>query len=211
MLYYVQHVLGKAHSGYDYRSLCALAERTIMGGAWHETLTFIEILTQRVDLEFSLARKFQGLLNYYSVAYHIVGKGRNVWIVPRTSREGGDVIARRIGSLFKSRAPGTNTHIQSAIQNLNGGHYREAVRESITAVESMLRVIAQESGGHAPTLGKALKLLDKQSLFPNEKFRNAIEALYIYTNSTEGIRHATLSGDNNVTHEEPTFASGFVC
>lgn len=172
-------------------------------------LTLIEIVLQAPELE-STKMELRGFFSTYPVAYHVVDGDLGAMIIPRTSAEGGDVVAQGIASLEKTGRDGATKHIKSAIGHLNRKQLREAVKESISAVESIARAITQESGDRASTLGDALKQLNKRGLLPNKEFRAGIEKLYAYTNSKEGIRHAIMSRDSEVTFEEAHFFFG-VC
>jgi len=66
--------------------------------------------------------------------------------------------------------------------------YRNSIKESISAVEAMARVV---SGNQKATLGDALKVLEKSGhLHP--ALKDGFSKLYGYTNDAEGIRHAML-------------------
>jgi hypothetical protein len=71
--------------------------------------------------------------------------------------------------------------------------YRNSVKESISAVEAICKII---TGDEKATLGQALKKLEDKGLHLHAALRNAFSSLYGYTNDAEGIRHALL--------EEPT-------
>lgn len=90
---------------------------------------------------------------------------------------------------------GVNAHLASAMQKLSdrgNPDYRGSIRESITALEALVRRITGEA-----TLGKALANLDKKGLSLNERFKSGLEKFYAYTNDKDtGIRHALMEGSN---------------
>ncbi len=84
---------------------------------------------------------------------------------------------------------GANEHLKSALEKLSdkkNPDYRNSVKESISAVESVCKVITQD---HGVTLGKALAELETEiDLHPCLK--RGYGALYDYTSDADGIRHA---------------------
>lgn len=90
---------------------------------------------------------------------------------------------------------GVQKHLQTALQHLSNRQkpdYRNSIKESISAVESMAQVI---SGNSKATLGDALSALAKRGdLHP--ALRNGFASLYGYTSSEGGIRHAMLEEPN---------------
>ena len=78
--------------------------------------------------------------------------------------------------------------------------YRNSVKESISAVEAISNLIANEKKA---TLGQALKAIEsKVSLHP--ALKKAFSSLYGYTSDAEGIRHALLS-ETNLSFEDAKF------
>jgi hypothetical protein len=72
------------------------------------------------------------------------------------------------------------------------GENRDAIRESIHAVESAAKLISASDKG---TLPDALKVLQRQhGLHP--ALKEAFVRLYSYTSDEKGIRHALLESDN---------------
>ena len=70
----------------------------------------------------------------------------------------------------------------------NTPDYRNSIKESISAVESL---VALETNSEKGTLGQLLKLLEDQiQLHP--ALKNAFSNLYGYTSDANGIRHALL-------------------
>jgi hypothetical protein len=70
--------------------------------------------------------------------------------------------------------------------------YRNSIKESISAVEAMARVVSENPKA---TLGEALKVLEKKGhLHP--ALKDGFSKLYGYTNDDDGIRHAMLEEPN---------------
>ena len=94
-----------------------------------------------------------------------------------------------IENAVSSGLPGVEEHVRAALVCLGDREtpdYRNSIKESICAVESVCRLI-----GGGKTLGDALKgIRDKISLHP--ALEKGFSALYGYTSDKGGIRHALL-------------------
>ncbi|GAA6186430.1 hypothetical protein [Aliiglaciecola sp. NS0011-25] len=66
--------------------------------------------------------------------------------------------------------------------------YRNSIKESISAVESLAK---QVSGDEKATLGAVLKKLEREAKM-HPALKSAFSSLYGYTNDADGIRHALL-------------------
>ena len=77
--------------------------------------------------------------------------------------------------------------------------YRNSIKESISAVESLCRTV---SGNDKATLSAALKILKDKGLHP--ALESAFQSLYGYTSDANGIRHALLE-KSNLTSTEARF------
>jgi len=94
-----------------------------------------------------------------------------------------------------SKFSNINQHIKQGIHllaNRKKPDYRNSIKESISAVEALCKIITKEDNA---TLGKALKIVgEKLDLHPAlvKSFSN----LYGYTSSADGIRHSLLEGSS---------------
>ena len=93
-------------------------------------------------------------------------------------------------ALEKARGP-VQTHLRRALEllsNREAPDYRNSIKESISAVESL---VAKSIGADKGTLGQLIKKLeDDIGLHP--ALRTAFSNLYGYTSDEGGIRHAIL-------------------
>lgn len=90
---------------------------------------------------------------------------------------------------------GVNSHLRSALRLLSRRDkpdYRNSIKESISAVESMTRIIA---GDKKATLGDALKVLERNAVL-HPALKQGFSKLYGYTSDEEGVRHAMLEEPN---------------
>jgi len=102
-----------------------------------------------------------------------------------------------------SKYSGVDNHLKTALGFLSdrkSPNYRNSVKESISAVESLSKVI---SGDPKATLGAAIKIIEKNNeLHP--AFKKALSNLYGYTNDAGGIRHALLE-ESNISYSDAKF------
>lgn len=94
---------------------------------------------------------------------------------------------------------GVNTHLKSALNMLSdkkSPDYRNSIKESISAIESVAKVISKNSND---SLGAALdKIKGKINL--HQALERGFKQLYGYTSDASGIRHALM--DNSTCEFE---------
>jgi hypothetical protein len=98
-------------------------------------------------------------------------------------------------SLNDSRFSGTASHLQRALELYSDREhpdYRNSIKESISAVESIARIVANKSKA---TLGDALKEIEKNGSI-HKSLKDGFNKLYGYTSDEDGIRHAMLDEPN---------------
>ncbi len=96
------------------------------------------------------------------------------------------------------------THLSTAIDLLSDRKkpdYRNSIKESISAVESLTKIITKND---KTTLGQALKEIEKKHQIPGS-LKAAFSALYGYTSDEGGIRHSLLESGVQVDLEEARF------
>lgn len=87
--------------------------------------------------------------------------------------------------------PAVRAHLRRALEllsNQKSPDYRNSIKESISAVESLAKVM---SGKPKATLGDALKLIEKKGKV-HPSLKEGFSKLYGYTSDEGGIRHAML-------------------
>ena len=176
---------------------------------WNEVYDFIEFVCKNYSSS-SITRlsreKCNSLLKRELSAYRFV----NEEIVEITSEE---EIAEIEQALQATKSP-IKHHLDSALTKLadrKKPDYRNSIKESISAVEAMCKLI---SGDSKATLGQALKVIeDKGKIKLHAALKDAFKKLYGYTSNAQGIRHSLLD-EPTLDFEDAKFmlvsCSGFI-
>lgn len=156
--------------------------KLFFSSAWHEVYDLVEwLISQKllstgalVTLEDVLVRELSG--------YRIIdGK-----FLPVTSPE---EISTIQAAVDQSKMPGASTHLSRAIELLSDKEkpdYRNSIKESISAVESAARKLANLPKA---TLGDAIKVVEQKHGF-HPALKDGLLKIYGYTSNEEGVRHA---------------------
>ena len=150
---------------------------------WFEVYDFLEFIvgvlpetTNVESLNFILERELSG---YRFVSGHI------------TDITNDQEIEMLETALKDSQFAGVNTHLQRALDlyaKRNNPDYRNSIKESISAVEKMARIV---SGKPTATLSDALKEMEKKGSL-HKALKDGFIKLYGYTSAAGGIRHAIM-------------------
>ncbi len=159
--------------------------------SWNEVYDFIEFVVAHASNVFD-TEGFMGFCNTVfereMSAYRFV----NGLIVQLTSEEEIAEIERAINSQA-SLSP-VAKHLRTALERLSdkiNPDYRNSIKESISAVESMCNLIT----GHKDTLGEALKKVETKVAI-HSALKKGFSNIYGYTSDASGIRHALLDEPN---------------
>lgn len=178
----------------------------VMTGKWNEVYDLVDFIARRAHptLQKKLVPAFNSVLGRENSGYRFVG-GELVQITAKTEIEA-------IESAITKGSRDSKAHLERALQLLadrKTPDYRNSIKESISAVESVCKAIV---GNPAGTLGEALKHL-KKTRTVHPQFEQALIKLYAYTNDAGGIRHALTDASVEVTGEDARFmlvtCSGF--
>jgi hypothetical protein len=155
---------------------------------WNEVYDFLEFVARAGAHLVSLERfgsLCNSVLEQELSAYRFVGEE----LVPITAQEEIETIEAALYS--PGPFAGVRLHIETALNMLadrESPNYRNSIKESISAVESLAKVV---TGKEKATLADALKVIDsKVSL--HGALKEALAKLYAYTSDADGIRHAML-------------------
>jgi hypothetical protein len=167
---------------------------------WYEIYNFIEFVLANSpmwvyqedlinDLNEVLQREFSG----YRVIDNLV--------VQITSESE----INEISEAIEGSSSSSKTHLQTALKLLSDKKrpdYRNSIKESISAVESLCREISEDKKAE---LGKALsKIKNTGKVQIHGALQSAFTQLYGYTSDSSGIRHSLLE-ESNLDFEDAKF------
>jgi hypothetical protein len=150
--------------------------------AWNEVYDFVEFCVAYYGDR--LVAPLNSMLERELAGYRIIdGK-----VAPISSTEEVETIQEAVGD---NTFPGASAHLQTALELLSrktNPDYRNSIKESISAVESVSCAIA---GSKSAMLGDALKKMAKKHSL-HVALKDGFIKLYGYTSDSDGIRHAML-------------------
>ena len=155
-----------------------------MAAKWYEVYDFIEFTANyfyKEDFE-AVYSYFNGVLESELAGYRFV----NGELTDITDKQ---ELAMLEEAIDNSTFSGVSTHLATALSlysDRDNPDYRNSIKESISAVESMARIV---TGQHKATLGQALKTLKKNGTV-HPALITGFESLYGYTSDEDGIRHS---------------------
>lgn len=165
---------------------------------WYDVYDLLEFTVNNFPM-YENANQFikecNDILEQELSGYRFVGKQ----IVQITST---DEIAEVEEALSTPLKP-VNLHIENALKLMSdrkSPDYRNSIKESISAVEAICRLIAKNEKA---TLGEALNVIDvKVNL--HGALKRAFSSLYGYTSDESGIRHSLID-QSNLKFEDAKF------
>jgi plasmid stabilization system protein ParE len=174
----------------------------ILYNEWSNVINFLEHVAQHRSCPHLFDESINFMLEKFLYPYRIIHK----MFTPSASEEEAEAIQNAFDKLNENRLGGAQTHLTSSIEFLKQEKYRDSIRESIHAVESVSSVI---SGQKKALLRDALKTLKNSGVIEDGELKKSFEKLYDYTNEAKGgIRHALLKDESNIDIEEAQFMLG---
>lgn len=155
---------------------------------WYEVYDFIEFVAAQLEKpwnEWFVAAATVALESEMAGYRLVVGE-----FAPITNDQ--EIVAIEGALADTSQLAGVQSHLESALSKLShrtNPDFRNSIKESISAVEALCRVIADDDRA---TLGQALKRLSDRGLKFHPALEKAWSSLYGYTSDEDGIRHAML-------------------
>ncbi|WP_120430820.1 AbiJ-NTD4 domain-containing protein [Acinetobacter baylyi] len=168
-------------------------KKYFMSCQWYEVYDFIEVtLDNYPNIRYNL-NSFSNSINLCLEKYLSAYRLSNSNILEITSEEEIQSIEDALENT--NQYSGVQLHLNQALKLISDRQnpdYRNSIKESISAVESICKVITQDDKA---TLGKALKIIeDRHDIHP--ALKNSLNQLYGYTSDGDGIRHAMLEESN---------------
>lgn len=157
--------------------------------SWNEVYDFIQFIANNY-IDDSVNENFKeecnDILKRELSGYRFIGGS----ITPITAEEEIAEITEALESKTSLRP--VKIHLNTALElfsNRTSPDYRNSIKESISAVEAICRLIA----GSDATLGKALDVIqEKGKIDLHGALKSAFDKLYGYTSDEDGIRHSML-------------------
>jgi len=176
------------------------------GLVWHQAYDFVDFIAtyqgRRDYTQFS-TEKMHWILNKIFETEHSGYRFLGGELSPISSALEVEAIEAAVSIAASTGLEGAQTHLKAALQLLGkrpAADYRNAVKESISAVESVAK---QLSKNDSQGLSGALEELAKKVPI-HGALKSAFIKLYGYTSDADGIRHAILD-DPNVDFDEAKY------
>lgn len=185
---------------YSWNSIYTSVRDVITDAPYNEVLDIIEYICNYLAPRSgagTIYQKFNDLFEQECIGYRFISKR----IVPITDNSEVKEIEQACHTPFE----GARTRLQKALGFLSDREnpdYKNSIKESISAVESVCKVIANKPKAE---LGDALKVLIAEGYPIQGALKTGILALYGYTCEAGGIRHAERETESTVTFEEAKF------
>lgn len=174
-------------------------------GQWYEVYDFLEFISN-IDSDsltidtFEFKKFCNGVFEREFSGYRFIDDK----ISPITNVSEIEEIENAISqSGYFSSLKGANIHLKSALEKLsdkNAPDYRNSIKESISAIESVAKVISENA---KDSLGSALDKI-KSKIKLHTALERGFKQLYGYTSESDGIRHALME-DHNCDFEDAKY------
>ncbi len=122
-------------------------------------------------------------------------------IIPITDK----IEFEEIQQAIKNKFEGSKNHLKKAISFLYDKEkpdYKNSIKESISAVESICKIIINNDN---TTLGKALNKLEESGIKIHKSLKSAFSSLYGYSSNEGGIRHSEGMLESNVSFDDAKY------
>lgn len=143
---------------------------------------FVQFVARHPSCPTKFDRKISSVLRQARAAYIIADKT----IIPSATEHEGTAIVQAIADVSASELNGARQHLLNAASCLTTGDSAASIRESISAVESVAKILAPKGD-----FGDALNQIEKGGHI-HGAMKDAFKKLYGYTSDEKGIRHSLL-------------------
>ena len=166
----------------DFHQLVQKTKIVIMRGDYVAVFGWIQYVLRKASPG-NLTEEIQAALEAGKAAYRLVDGDT---IVPLGSEAEGDTIERAFVDLGAAEFGGARQHLRKAAEALSVGDNSGSIRESIHAVEAVVRVLEPDGN-----FAKALAKLDAKVKI-HAGMRAGFNNLYGFTSDENGLRHSLL-------------------
>ncbi len=179
---------------HNYQTRVSLVHEYFVKSEWFEAYNFVEFIFQSIVLKIQRPNNFKAIedkLNHILerelAGYRMI----NTELVPITDKHEVESVRQAMSEPSSLGLEGVSRHITKALSLLGKKpepDYANSIKESISAVESICKLLTGEKSGG---IDKALAKISAQtSIHP--ALKQALSNLYGYTSDESGIRHAIL-------------------
>lgn len=187
----------ESYARVSYGDAWRMVRESFFKAPWHGVYDFLEFLIGMGYSGRQLGAEIDKVLAAELAAYRVVDQQ----IVPVTDAQEVSALEEAISDrgVFAHAA----SHLSSALgllSNRQHPDYRNSIKESISAVEAVAKIV---SGKEKAELGDALSALEGSGKL-HGALRKGYAALYGYTSDANGIRHA-LMDEPNLTADEAKY------
>ena len=182
------------YNGVSYAKAWQHVREKYFSSPWNGVYDLVEFLVQNNVVK---AEHLNTILIQESAAYRIIG-GKVCQI---TDNE--EIAAVNEALVLQDRYKPVAEHISAALAHFSqrqSPNYRNTIKESILAVESMAKIITSDNNA---TLGKVLNKLESNGKI-NGALKSGFSSIYGWTSDTNGIRHA-MTEASSVDHVDAKF------
>ncbi|MET4345500.1 hypothetical protein [Bradyrhizobium sp. RT9a] len=159
------------------------AKAAVFNSGWVQFYGWIQYLL-RVKPTSDFADRINKIMIYARSPYRVIDKEV---LCPIGSDEEAQAITRAFDDLKKEKGLiGGREHLKAAAQELSAGNFADSVRESMHAVESVVRVL-EPSGEFAKALAKL-----EGSTNIHGALKKGFVSIYGFSSDEQGIRHPLL-------------------
>ena len=209
---FIERVLGKLlgvpedEIPTDYDRVMNFFKNTTINGKFNGVLDLLQIMTNDKGAGANFADRVIDAFEEHAAPYILDTSQEYYYFRPRSSKEQGIATKQALETLQSENMEGAVIHLREAVEHMNAGQYRDAIADSIHAVESVARRIDPKA---SKTLGPALDSLEQSGLLKHPALKQAFLKLYGYTSDAQGIRHALVDkGTREVGVDEAMFMFG---
>ena len=176
-------------------NVLSLVRTRFFSWPWYEVYDFLELVLRVLRAYYSdsadgFAGRCNQVLEDECAAWRFVG----MQIAEITSEK--EIVAVEQGMQDAAPLAGVQAHLRRALELYAGKEspdYRNSIKESICAVESLACIIAGEPKAD---LAKALRIIEERShVEMHGALKAAFDRLYGYTSDEGGVRHKMLEED----------------
>jgi hypothetical protein len=160
---------------------------------WFEVYDFVDFCLKEevIDSKKEFKRYLNDVLERENSAYRIIDNK----LSPITNALEIEEIEDALSQKDYTGLDEVNTHLQAALDKISDKEtpdYRNSIKESISAVESLINKI---NSSDSDTLGSALNKIDS-SVKIHPALKKGFKKIYGYTSDSDGIRHALIEMSN---------------